>query len=198
MICINIRYAEINLRLFLIRGDIMGFIIGYLLIFFARVADVTLATIRMLMVVQGRKVQAAIIGFFEVSIYVTALGKVVSSLDNIGNLLAYALGFACGNYVGIIIENRIALGNLAAQVILKGSNGENMELIEKLRENGFGVTVLEGYGKEGSREILHIAINRKDLSKLKNVVYSHDEEAFIIANTISPISGGYFSSIKKK
>lgn len=73
-----------------------------------------------------------------------------------------------------------------------------MELIEKLRENGFGVTVLEGYGKEGSREILHIAINRKDLSKLKNVVYSHDEEAFIIANTISPISGGYFSSIKKK
>ncbi|MCF6465403.1 DUF2179 domain-containing protein [Clostridium sp. Cult2] len=176
----------------------MSFIFGYLLIFFARVCDVTLGTIRMLMVVQGRKVQAAIIGFFEVSVYVTALGKVVTSLDNIGNLFAYALGFACGNYIGIIIENKIALGSLAAQIILKGSNESNMELIEKLRDNGFGVTVLEGYGREGSREILHIAINRKDLSKLKDLVYSHDEDAFIIANTISPISGGYFSSIKKK
>ena len=174
----------------------MGFLLGYLLIFFARVSDVTLSTIRMLMVVQGRKVQAAIIGFFEVSIYVTALGKVVSSLDNIGNLLAYALGFACGNYIGITIENKIALGNLAVQIILKGS--DSIELIENLRETGFGVTVINGHGKEGTREILQLAINRKDLDKLKNMVYSFDEGAFITVNTISPISGGYFSTIKKK
>ncbi|NLV76743.1 MAG: DUF2179 domain-containing protein, partial [Tissierellia bacterium] len=69
--------------------------VGYLFIFLARVTDVTLATIRMLMVVQGRKIHAAIIGFFEVSIYVTALSKVVGNLDNPGNLLAYALGYAC-------------------------------------------------------------------------------------------------------
>jgi uncharacterized protein YebE (UPF0316 family) len=174
----------------------MNLVLGYLLIFFARVSDVTLSTIRMLMVVQGRKIQAAIIGFFEVSIYVTALSKVVSSLDNIGNLLAYALGFACGNYIGITIENRIALGNLAAQVVLKEDN--NMELIKNLRESGFGVTVLDGQGREGTREILHIAINRKDLDRLKNIVYSYDEEAFITTNSINPISGGYFSSIKKK
>lgn len=174
----------------------MGFLVGYLLIFFARVSDVTLATIRMLMVVQGRKMQAAIIGFFEVSIYVTALSKVVSSLDNPGNLLAYALGFACGNYVGITIENKIALGNLAAQVVLKSE--DSGELIEKLRESGFGVTVLEGHGKEGTREILHTAINRKDLDRLKNIVYNYDSEAFITISTINPISGGYFSSIKRK
>ncbi len=77
--------------------------------------DVTLSTIRTLMVVQSRKVQAAIIGFFEVIIYVTALGKVVGSLDNPFNLLAYGLGFACGTYVGITVENKIALGNLGAK-----------------------------------------------------------------------------------
>ena len=169
---------------------------GYLFIFLARVADVTLATIRMLMVVQGRKIHAAIIGFFEVSIYVTALSKVVSNLDNLGNLLAYALGFACGNYIGITIENRIALGNLAAQVILK--NGNNAELIEKLRESGFGVTVLHGEGREGSREILQLAIHRKDLGKLKEIVYSYEKEAFITTNSVNPISGGYFTTIKKK
>ena len=169
---------------------------GYLFIFFARVTDVTLSTIRMLMVVQGRKVQAAIIGFFEVSIYVTALGKVVNSLDNIWNLLAYALGFACGNYVGITIENRIALGNLAAQVVLKVDNSE--ELVKKLRESGFGVTVLEGHGREGTREILNLAINRKDLDKLKGIVYDYDKDAFITTSSVNPISGGYFSTIKKK
>ena len=169
---------------------------GYLFIFFARVTDVTLSTIRMLMVVQGRKVQAAIIGFFEVSIYVTALGKVVNSLDNIWNLLAYALGFACGNYVGITIENRIALGNLAAQVVLKADN--NDELVKKLRESGFGVTVLEGHGREGTREILNLAINRKDLDKLKSIVYDYDKDAFITTSSVNPISGGYFSTIKKK
>ena len=174
----------------------MSLILGYLLIFFARVSDVTLSTIRMLMVVQGRKIQAAIIGFFEVSIYVTALSKVVSSLDNIGNLLAYALGFACGNYIGITIENRIALGNLAIQVILKSNN--SIELIERLRDIGFGVTVLDGQGREGTRQILQLAINRKDLEELKDIVYSYDKEAFITTNSINPINGGYFSTIKKK
>lgn len=174
----------------------MGIVLGYLLIFVARVVDVTLSTIRMLMVMQGRKVQAAIIGFFEISIYITALGKVVNSLDNLGNLFAYALGFACGTYVGITIENRIALGNLSAQVVLKGH--DNIELVESLRAGGFGVTVLEGQGREGNRKVIHLVINRKDLDKFKGIVYDYDNEAFITVSSINPISGGYFSSGKKK
>lgn len=173
----------------------MSLLLGYLLIFMARVTDVSLATIRTLMVVQGRRKQAAIIGFFEVSIYVIALGKVVNSLDNPLNLLSYALGFACGNYVGITIENKIALGNLSAQIILKQS--DNNELIEVLRENKFGVTVIEGQGREGTREILNVVIKRKSLNNLKKIVYEYDEKAFITVNNINPISGGYFASTKK-
>lgn len=174
----------------------MNQVLGYLLIFIARISDVSLATMRTLMVVQGRRRQAAIIGFFEVIIYVTALGKVVSGLNDIGNLLAYALGFACGNYIGIFVEEKIALGNLTAQVILKGS--ENQELINILREKGFGVTVLQGYGKEGSREVLNITLNRKDLDVLRNILEENDSSAFITVNTTKPISGGYFTSVKKK
>ena len=147
------------------------------------------------MVVQGRKLQAALIGFFEVSIYVTALSKVVSSLDNPLNLLSYALGFACGNYFGITIENKIALGNLAVQIILKISEKE--ELIQELRDKGFGVTVIEGQGLEGTKEILNVAINRKDLETLKKKVYEYDKNAFITVNNINPISGGFFASVKK-
>lgn len=148
------------------------------------------------MVVQSRKVQAAIIGFFEVIIYVTALGKVVGSLDNPFNLLAYGLGFACGTFIGITVENKIALGNLGAQIILR--TADNHGLIETLRENKFGITVIEGHGIEGPREILSVALNRKDLGKLKKLVYEYDEKAFITVNSISPVSGGYFYSGKKK
>ena len=103
--------------------------------------------------------------------------------------------FACGTYVGITIESKIALGNLGAQVILK--TNDNVELIESLRDNGFGVTVLEGKGKDGNRDILSIAMNRKDLNTLRNLVSAYDEKAFITVSSISPIGGGYFSSIKK-
>lgn len=173
----------------------MEMFLGYALIFFARVIDVSMATTRTLMVVQGRRLQAAFIGFFEVGIYVTALGRVVSSLDNPFNLLAYCLGFAAGNFVGITIENKIALGNLSAQIILKTSNNE--ELVNQLRQNGFGVTILEGQGIEGPREVLNVALNRKDLTKLKNLVDSIDKHAFMTVNNISPIRGGYFTTMKK-
>lgn len=170
--------------------------LGYLFIFFARVIDVTCSTIRTLMVVQGRKLQAALIGFFEVIVYITALGKVVDSLDNPLSLLAYGLGFACGNYVGIMVENRIALGNLGAQIILKSSG--NKELVDILRENKFGVTIMDGYGIDGPREILNVAFKRKNLHSLKTIVYGYDKDAFITVSSINPISGGYFSTIKKK
>lgn len=174
----------------------MGNVLGYLFIFFARIIDVSMSTVRTLMVVQGRKIQAAIIGFFEITIYVIVLGKVVSELNNIGNILSYALGFACGNYVGITIEEKIALGNLTAQVITSGNKKE--ELLTELRDKGFGVTVIQGLGKEGTRDILNITLNRRDLENLKEILKTYDDDAFITVSSTKPISGGYFPTIKKK
>ena len=169
--------------------------LGYALIFLARVVDVSMSTTRTLMVVQGRKFQASMIGFFEVGIYITVLGKVVSSLDNPLNLLAYCGGFAAGNFVGITIENKIALGNLSAQIIMKNAN--NGDLVDALRQNGFGVTILEGQGIEGPREVLNVIFNRKDMQKMKETVDSIDKNAFITVNSITPVRGGYFAQMKK-
>ncbi len=172
----------------------MEMFFGYFLIFFARMLDMSMATVRTLMVMQGRKFQAALIGFFEVGIYVVVLGKVVNSLDNPYNLLSYCFGFAAGNYVGIMIENKIALGNLSAQIILKTAN--NDILIDTLRSEKFGVTSYEGQGIEGPREMLTVALNRKDLPRLKRIVDTIDVNAFITVNSISPIRGGYFKMKK--
>ncbi len=173
----------------------MELILGYVLIFLSRLVDVSMGTMRTLMVVQGRKWPAAIIGFFEITLYVVVLGKVVNNLDNVFNLLSYSLGYATGNYVGIIIENKIALGKLAVKVILKSEDNE--EMIAALRDAGFGVTVVKGTGKEGIREILNIIIDRKKLVGLQKTLSEYDETAFVTVNSINPINGGYFAPKKK-
>ncbi len=169
-------------------------ILGYLFIFTARVIDVSLSTMKTLMVVQGRRKNAAIIGFFEIIIYVTVLGTVMSNMDNVFNVLAYALGYATGNFVGITIEDKIAIGNSTAQIIIK----EDMEdiLANILRDNGFGVTIMEGRGKDSNKQVLLVVLERKTMGKLQDLVHNIDPEAFITVNSIKPIYGGYFSAKK--
>ena len=173
----------------------MELLLGYLFIFFARLTDVSMATIRMIMVVRGKRVIAAMIGFFEVSIYVLAIGKVLSGLDNPINILVYASGFATGNFMGVFLEEKLALGNIVVQVI---SDHEVMRLVEILREQGFGVTVIEGYGRQGIRHLLNITLKRKSLPALYEILDGHDKNAFITVMDTRSIRGGYFSAGKKK
>lgn len=173
----------------------MELILGYLFIFFAKVSDVTLATIRMIMVVKGRRVQAALIGFVEIIIYILAIGKVLTELNNPINVIAYALGFATGNYMGIFVEEKMALGSIIVQVI---SQGNSMKLVEKFRDEGFGVTVVEGYGREGMQHLLNIMMQRKNLSKLYQILDEHDKKAFVTITDARAIKGGYFARSKRR
>lgn len=171
-------------------------LIGYLLIFIARVTDVSMATVRMLFIVRGKRVQAGILGFFEVIIYITALGKVVSGLSDYRNLFAYALGYACGNYVGIMIEEKLAMGKLTAQIVFPHNNDQGVA--EILRNNGFGVTVLEGEGKNGKRHIFNVMLERKNIKKLYEVLETLEEEPFVTVFDIRSNKGGYVAKMKRK
>jgi uncharacterized protein YebE (UPF0316 family) len=173
----------------------MELLFGYLFIFVARITDVSMATIRMLMIVKGKRKYAALIGFFEVMIYVTALGRVVSNLNNPLNLLSYASGFACGNFLGSLIEEKMAMGNIVAQVI---SKHDTDKITKVLRESGFGVTIIEGYGREGASHILNVTFERKRLPKFYDVMDGVDSNAFITITDARSIRGGYFSTIKSK
>ena len=163
---------------------------GYLFIFFARICDVSLATMRTLMVVRGQRMYAAIIGFFEVIIYIVALDKIFANLNNPLNLFFYAAGFSTGNYVGSFIEEKLAVGTFTVQVItLK----EPLELTEKLRSLGYGVTVLEGMGREGKRYILQIILKRKEFVTLRKKVDEWDEDAFWTIFDARLTRGGIFT-----
>lgn len=167
---------------------------GYLFIFFARICDVSLGTMRTLMVVRGQKVYAAVIGFFEVIIYIVALNKIFSNLNNPLNLLIYAAGFAMGNYVGSYLEEKLAVGTLTVQVITMKSP---LELTEELRDNGYGVTVLEGMGREGKRYILQIILKRKEYQELCKQIDEWDKEAFWTIFDARLTRGGIFNRIGK-
>src|SRR5512136_1952549 len=116
------------------------------LIFVLRVSDMTLDTLRVLFVMRGKKQIAWILGFCQSAIYVFAIGKVLSQLNNPLNIIGYAAGFATGNVVGMIIEERIAIGHTLVNII---SHKLGPAIVDHLRQNGYAVTELSGRGKDG-------------------------------------------------
>lgn len=174
----------------------MALLLNYLFIFFARVADVSMATVRMLLIVRGKKYLAGALGFLEAAIYILALERVVGSLDNWVNLIVYASGFAAGNVVGSIIEGKMAIGTIMARIVPNKTC--DVDLAGQLRSMGFGVTVLEGVGKDGPIHMLDTTLHRKELPLLLNHLKKTDAGAFITVSDARETKGGYMRKIKKK
>jgi len=128
------------------------------LIFFARIADVSLGTIRLICVTRGRRAAAIVLGFFEILIWVFAVSKVLTQLDHWANILAYACGFAAGNALGMTIESRLAMGVQRVSLI---SRGRANAVAERLRFAGFPVTTFVGSGREGPVSMCMAVISRK-------------------------------------
>lgn len=173
----------------------MPVILSYLFIFFARIFDVSLGTLRIIYLTRGQSKLAAAVGFIEVLIYIIALGIVIENLEHPLNLFIYALGFAAGNYVGSLIEEKVALGFVNVQVI---SMNSSINLEETLRDLGYGVTSMDCYGKEGQHRILHILMKRKSLKRFLKQLKNLDEKAFVSILDTRRIMGGYFMRMKGK
>ncbi len=170
-------------------------VLPLLAIFFAKIAHVSLGTLRIIYLTRGNSLPAAIIGFFEVIIYLLALSMVLTNIDQWSNIIVYGLGFAAGNLVGGMIEEKIAVGFVHAQIITV-QNGGSME--EYLREQGYGVTSMPCYGKEGLHRTLQVLLKRKELPALMKTMNRYDPEAFITVFDTRKIMGGYFARMKAK
>lgn len=169
--------------------------LGALLIFGMRLTDVSLGTVRMILAFQGRSYIAAAIGFVEVTIFVLAIGKVMGSLDNPMNVLAYSGGFAAGTLLGIAIENRIALGTRFVRVI---THRLNDHLVKALREAGFGVTRVIGDGMHGRVHVLFSVVRRKDLNRFVGLVRELAPKAFYTVEDARASHGGFIGHRKAK
>jgi len=159
------------------------------IIFVINVVYVSFFTIRMILTLKGRRYIAAVVGMVEIVIYVIGLGLVLDNLNEIQNLVAYALGFGTGVIVGTKIEDKLALGYITVNVI---SSNPDIEFTRKLREKGYGVTSWFAYGMEGDRLAMQILTPRKYELKLYETIKEIDPKAFIIAYEPKQIYGGFW------
>jgi uncharacterized protein YebE (UPF0316 family) len=177
-----------------------------ILIFLARICDVSLGTVRTIITVQGRSAIAFVLAIFEIFIWVAVVSTVVQRVAEQPILAVfYALGFATGNTVGIAVERKIALGFMVLRVFTR-TGGKSMA--DRLRTLGQPVTVFHGEGMQGPVAELYIACRRRDLGSLLPIVKAEDPEAFYImepardvCRTLRPLSGecsGWRSVFKRK
>jgi uncharacterized protein YebE (UPF0316 family) len=160
-----------------------------LLIFALRVSDMTLDTLRMLFVMRGKKRIAWVLGFFQSAIFVLAIGKVLTQLNNPLNIIGYAAGFATGNVVGMIIEERIAIGHILINII---SPRRGSAIVTHLRQNGYAVTELSGRGKDGMVSMINCSVLRRQVDTIRELVNEIDPEAFITAEDVRPVRRGFW------
>ncbi|WJY27392.1 MULTISPECIES: DUF2179 domain-containing protein [Sporosarcina] len=166
-----------------------------LIIFVINIVYVSFSTVRMILTLKGYRYIAAMVSMVEVVVYVVGLGLVLDSLDQIQNLIAYAVGYGSGVIIGTKIEEKMALGYITVNVI---TDEINRELATTLRAKGYGVTDWAAHGLEGNRSAMQILTPRKYELKLYTTIAELDPKAFIISYEPKTIRGGFWvKSIKK-
>ena len=168
-------------------------ILGALLIMFMRICDVSIGTMRTILVVQGKKYYAGLAGMIEVLIWVFAIRYIFQNLDEVINLFGYAIGFGIGNILGITIEQKIGLGFAQLNII---SRNESEKIIELLRKEKYGVTVLPAQGATGQISIIVVIVPRKFQKRLIKLIESIDSNAFITVQHSLPYRGFIHGSRK--
>ena len=176
--------------------------IGAFIIFGLRVIDVSMGTVRVIIGVRGYRVQAAVIGFFEVLIWLFAIGTALQHLTSLLHIVGYAGGFATGNFLGIWLEGRFALGTNVVRATFRGnaSDGPSMarRAVDTLRNNGFAVTEIEGRGREQPVHILNVVAERKQVQEVIEVVRTCDPHVFVTVEEVRATRGGYFRPTARK
>jgi uncharacterized protein YebE (UPF0316 family) len=163
--------------------------LGAGLIFLLRVMDMSLDTLRVLVVMRGRKGIAWVLGFFQALIFVLAISSVLKNLDNPLNIIGYAAGFATGNVVGMWIEEKLAIGHVHLNVV---SSHLGVAIAEQIRQAGFAATEIPARGKDGMVTLLNISVLRKYVSKVHQIVNQVDPSAFITAEDVRPVRRGFW------
>ena len=159
-------------------------------IFFARIIDVSIGTIRTVLVVRGNRIMGSILAFFEVLIWFFAAREALNTVDSILVPIFYAGGYATGTYVGTLISNNYLDGLISLQVISKSSKA--LKMLNKIRSSGFGVSVIDLNNTQDkvSKKLLIIQLNKKNLKKLTHIIRSIDSDAFVIINETKYVQKG--------
>lgn len=165
--------------------EVLNYLLLPLMIFCARVVDVTLSTIKILFVMNGKRDIAPVLGFFEALIWLVAIGQIFSNVDNVWSYLAYAGGFATGTWVGMYVEEKLAVGRVVLRLIVNDSIDD---LREFLHDHDFRYSILDGEGRMGKVSIVFLVVDRDKLPQLIAGVNAHRPNAFYTIEGVRKVS----------
>lgn len=160
-----------------------------LLIFLARVCDVSIGTVRLILLYRGRRVLAPLLGFFEVLIWLLAVRQIMFNLTNPLFFISFAAGFAMGNYVGILLEEKLAVGLEIIRIITKNNASE---LINSLAVHGYGTTSIDATGSTGRVSIIFTIVPRKHHRRVIKIINQFNPKAFYTVEDVKTVSEGIF------
>ncbi|MBI5540873.1 MAG: DUF2179 domain-containing protein [Bacteroidia bacterium] len=169
--------------------DVFNYIVLPLMIFAARICDVSIGTLRIIFVSRGKKNIAPILGFFEVFIWIIVIGKIMQNASNLPCYIGYAAGFATGNYVGMWIEEKLAMGYVVVRII---TPKDAFDLKNALREAEIGITTIPAEGAIGKVDVIFTSIHRADLPKVVELIQIHNPKAFYSVEDLKYVSEGVF------
>lgn len=170
--------------------DWQTWVILPLLVFIARLIDVALGTVRIIFTSRGKKHLAPLLGFVEVFIWVSIIAQITRGSNNIVAYLAYAAGFAAGNYLGMFIEDKLAIGTLVVRAIVPEE--VSTSLAKTLKEHGFGVTIVSGMGSQGPVKLIYTVVMRKELTMVAERIKSVSPNAFFTVEELRSAEHGIF------
>lgn len=169
------------------------YIVLPLLIFLARIIDVSIGVLRILFATKGLKLLAFVCGFFESLIWLIAVSQIIKRLDNVFCLMAFPLGFAAGTAVGIFFEKKISLGYVIARVVFQK---DATRAIKYLRKSGFQVTSIDAKGMNGPVEIIFSVIRRKKIKEFIRIVKEKNPAAFYTIEDVRSVNSEYIGARK--
>lgn len=159
----------------LVAGDIVTYVVIPLLIFFARIVDVSLGTLRVIYISKGYRNIAPLLGFFEVIVWLVAISRVMENLSNIYCYLAYGAGFAAGTYIGMRIEDRVSIGKVSMRIVTRR---EANELLERINATQHRPTVIEAESSRGPSKVLFLTLRRHEVPEVVGLIKHYDPKAF--------------------
>jgi len=181
--------------IFLSDSWVFTWVVLPVLIFLARIMDVSIGTLCLIFVSRGFKYYAPILGFFEVIIWLLAIGQIMQHLDNFMCYLAYGLGFATGNPVGILLDEKLSLGTILVRIVPKK---DTTNLLNRLRIEKFGASLVDIEGLSGKQKMIFAIIKRKDLKEVMSIINEYNPYAFVTIEDVKTAQEGYFRMTRRK
>jgi len=170
-------------------SDLFLYVVLPILIFVARIFDVTFGTLRIVFIARGKKNIAPILGFFEVFVWIVAIGKIMENSNNFMCYFAYASGFAMGNYIGMLIEEKLAIGIEVVRII---TSKDATALKEALINSGYGITSIDAKGAKGKVDVIFTTIQRADINNVVSLITKYQPNAFYSVEDIKFVKQGVF------